>query len=361
MTLRTGVGEIELEVLHGQDPQNHRWGCPIRERWGLGAHERLSPGLQDKLAFTVTVAGTYAEASALADKWGVPISPSALHQLALRLGSRAEELTQRELQFPPVLREPDRPAAEMAVMMIDGWMVRQRGPGWGKKKTQENRTQWHEWKTGVFYRLDQSLRKKGRGVLIKKVVRGWQGDPVEFGRRFHWLAVSEGLGRARKSLIVGDGAPWIWNLAGQRWPQSEQLLDFFHATQHLWDLGRALHRDDEEATAKWVQTRRHQMRHNQEEQLLAEIARLKLPRGKNRPIVEREKNYFASHAHRMDYHRHHKLGHPIGSGSIESTCRQRQCRFKRPGQIWTPKGMQCLAALIEARENNHWDQLFLNN
>jgi hypothetical protein len=53
-------------------------------------------------------------------------------------------------------------------------------------------------------------------------------------------------------------------------------------------------------------------------------------------------------------------GWPIGSGTVESACRQRQCRFKRPGQFWTPKGMRHLSALTEARHNHHWDELWLS-
>ncbi len=54
MALRTVVGIVELDVLHGQDPTDARWGCPIREHWGLSAHQQLSLALEDKLAFTIT-------------------------------------------------------------------------------------------------------------------------------------------------------------------------------------------------------------------------------------------------------------------------------------------------------------------
>jgi hypothetical protein len=54
-------------------------------------------------------------------------------------------------------------------------------------------------------------------VLAEKIVIGWHGDPVEFGRRLHWEALRGGLGRARATLVGGDGAPWIWNVAQDRW------------------------------------------------------------------------------------------------------------------------------------------------
>jgi hypothetical protein len=246
--------------------------------------------------------------------------------------------------------------------MLDGWQVRQRGPGWGKKKTQQNRVEWHEWKTGVYYRHEQSAHTAGgRGVIDDKVVIGWQGEPVEFARRLHWEAQRAGLGRAQAKLVVGDGAPWIWNAAEDRWPGAQELLDFYHASQHLWDVGRALHRDQEVATAQWVQPRRHQLRHGRENQVLAELARLKVPHGEAGKVVVREQNYFASHAGKMNYRTIHRRGWPIGSGAVESACRQKQCRFKRPGQFWTSKGMRHLSSLTEARHNHHWNELWPTN
>lgn len=232
-------------------------------------------------------------------------------------------------------------------------------PRLGGKKTSEPRVEWHEWKTGVFYRHEQAgVTAGGRGVLAEKVVVGWQGDPVEFAARLHWEAQRGGLGRARATLVGGDGAPWIWNVAQDRWAGATQVLDFYHASQHLWELGRALHGDDEAATAQWVEPRRHQLRHGKEKRVLKEIAGLRAGADEAGAIIRREANYFASHVGRMNYQSLHRRGWPIGSGPVEATCRQKQCRFKRPGQFWTPKGMRHLGALTEARHNHHWDELW---
>jgi len=362
MQLRTVAGVVELKAAYGQDPADRHWGCPVRELWGLTTHQQLSLALEDKLAFTITATASYEEAAALAQKWGVAVTDSTLHSMTQRLGARAEAQAQEKRKTPPVEREPQRAPTKLAVLMLDGWQVRQRGPGWGKKKTQENRVAWHEWKTGVYYRQEQSAQAAGgRGLIDGKKVIGWQGEPLEFGQRLHWEAQQGGLGRARAKLVVGDGAPWIWNLAQDRWEGATELLDFYHATQHLWDLGRALHRNDEAATAQWVEPRRHQLRHGREKQLLAEIAGLKVPRGQAGKVVVREQNYMASHAGRMNYRTIHDRGWPIGSGAVESACRQRQCRFKRPGQFWTPDGMRHLSSLTEARHNQHWNELWPTN
>jgi len=360
MQLRSAVGVIELEVLHGQDPKDKHWGCPIRECWGLGCHQQLSLALEDRLAFTVTATSSFQEAAAVAQKWGACVSHAALHALTQRLGARAETNLQACLQTAPRERQPQRAPSALAVLMLDGWLVRQRGPGWAKKRTSQARVEWHEWKTGVYYRQEQAAKTAGgRGLLEQKVVIGWQGDPLEFGRRLHWEALRGGLGRAQAKLVVGDGAPWIWNVAQDRWAGASEVLDFYHASQHLWELGRALHRNEEEAAAQWVEPCLHRLRHGGQRRVLAEVAELQVPRGKAGQVVKREQNYLASQAQRMNYQAIHRRGWPIGSGPVESACRQRQCRFKRPGQFWTAKGMRHLGALSEARHNQHWDELWL--
>ena len=350
LQLRTEAGVVKLEVSYGQDAADRHWGCPIREHWGLTSHQQLSLALEDKLAFTITATASYEEAAALAQKWGVPVTDSLLHQLTRRLGSRAQAQKQEQLKTPPPETEPKRAPAKLGVLMLDGWQVRQRGPGWGKRKTRKNRVEWHEWKTGVYYPQEKSARTAGgRGVIEGKIVIGWQGDPVEFGRRLHWEALRGGLGRVQARLVVADGAAWIWNVAQDRWKGATQLLDFYHASEHLWCLGRALNGEDEAATAQWAQPLRPQLRQGGERKVLAMIAALKAPKGQAGKVVVREQNYFAAHAGRMNYRTIHRRGWPIGSGTVESTCRQRQCRFKRPGQFWTPKGMHHLGALTECQ------------
>jgi len=343
--LRTSVGVVELRVWHGYDPGAAHWGCPIRQHWGLTPHQQSSPLLEDKLAFTVTATGSYEQAAAVATRWGCPADDTTLHALAQRLGARAEAHTQQRLAQPPPTVAVPAPPSALAVMMLDGWQTRQRGPGWGKKKTRHPRVEWHELKTGVYYRHEQAGQTAGgRGVLTEKAVVSWQGEPLELGRRLHAEALRRGLASARQRVVVADGAPWIWNVVADRWRGATEVLDFYHMSQHLW-----------------VEPRLHQMRHGAEPSVLAEIAGWTAPRGERGKTIKREQHYFATHAKRMPYQALSRRGWPIGSGAVESACRQRQGRCKRPGQFWTARGLRHLCALEEARHNNHWDQLWLAN
>lgn len=357
MHLRTVAGVVELRVWHGEDG-NGRWGCPIRDLWRLQPHQQMSQALEEKLAFTATLAGSYEDASRLAERWDCPVDRSVIHQLVQRLGQKAERQTSQRLKEIPKEREPLRARPALAVLMSDGWMARFRGAGWGRKKTKKERVAWHEIKTGVFYLHEQLAQSdSGRGTLCEKVLVRWKGEPLEFGRRLGWEALRGGLGRAKETLAVADGGRWIWNVVQDRWPHARQLLDFYHASEHLNAL--ALAYCGEETSAKtWSQKRLHQLRHGQEKAVLAEIAGLKAPRGERGEIVRKARNYFAGQTERMNYKTIAARGWPIGSGPVESACRQSQGRFKRSGQFWTEAGFCHLNAIDEARRNGHWEQLW---
>jgi len=337
-----------------------QWGCALQRYWGLAAHQKITPGFCDKLCFTATATGSYEEAARVAGRWiHQSVSPATVHNLVQRFGALAEQQTRERLGTAPPEAQPQRSASELAVVMVDGWMVRQRGPGWGKRQTQQNRVEWHELKTGVFYLQEQSAHTvAGRGLLNDKVIVSWQGEPMELGRRLQWEGLRGGLGRARNSLFLGDGAPWVWHLQQDRWAGAIGLLDFYHASQHLWNVWRALRGEKDPQLPPWMDRRLHWLRHGQEKKVLREVAELKTDDEEVSKIIEREQAYFASQSQRMNYQEMADRGWPIGSGAVESACRQKQCRFKRPGQFWTPQGLRHLLALDEARRNHHWNQLW---
>lgn len=360
MQLRTVVGFVNLSVWQGQDGPDGPWGIPIRERWGLVPHQRMSPALEENLALTATLAGTYEGASQIAGQWGTPVDVSVIHQLVQRLGRKAEEQTQLRVAQIPQEKQPQRAPSELAILMADGWMARFRGPGWGKKKTKQERVEWHEIKTGVFFALEQCAQKEsGRGQISDKVMIRWKGEPLEFGRRLGWEALRGGLGRAKETLVLGDGGKWIWKMAEDRWPEARQLLDFFHGSEHVNLLAGAICPAETEAKL-WAEQRLHELRHGEEEIALQTIAALKAPRRAVEEEVRKEKNYFQNQSGRMNYKEIADRGWPIGSGAVESACRQSQCRFKRAGQFWTESGFRRLSALDEARRNGHWDQIWIS-
>jgi hypothetical protein len=342
---------------YGQISGGGAWVCPQRQCWGLGPHQKMTPALQDKLCFTATLTGSYENAAQVAGKWGSSVDDARLHALVQRVGAKAQKQVKQRINTVAAERAPQQKPSQLGVLLLDGWQVRHRGPGWGGKKTRQNRVEWHEMKMGVYYGIEQALIKEnGRGQLVDKVIVSTLGDAVELGQRLNWEALRAGMGRARNLEMVADGSPWIWNLKQDRWKNAVEVLDFYHASEHVWQAGRTL---KGEALAKeWVEPILHQLRHGQEKKALRTIAGQRVPGGERTALLRREQNYFAGQKNRMNYQFMARRGWPIGSGAVESACRQRQFRFKRPGQFWTATGLANLCALEEARHNHHWEQLW---
>ena len=235
LTLRTRVGEITIRVTSGYSKAMKRRVHPVRELWKLAPQQRISPELEDLLAFTATHSRSYQDASTVAKRWGSPVSDDTLHAVVQRAGAVAEAI-----ELPP----PQEVKSEVfsLVIMMDGWMVRRRGPDWGAEagKPAAERIEWKEVKSAVIYRLDRRVVKaSGRGRLVEKFVVASPPDtsPVDFGAAVQAEARRRGLAQAYKVYVVIDGAVWLWNLAKDRFSQADLLLDFYHASQSLAETG----------------------------------------------------------------------------------------------------------------------------
>jgi hypothetical protein len=370
LTLETCVGAVSVRVPYGQDPRDDRWGCPMRERWGLAPHQRMSPVLEDRFCFTATQTGSYEAAARVAQKWGASTTDSTIHQHVQEVGRHAECCAE---QFRQRLLEPETRVEAVAesglslpnefdlVIMMDGWMARDRGPAWGLKPAgnEAERVAWREMKTALVFRLDQRGRTQtGRHILIEKFVDTVCADPFTFGQRLYALALRHGLHQARRVYVVADGAVWIWNLVEERFGAVTGVLDFYHASEHLWALGRELFHD-ENAVRRWVEPLLHQLRHGEEDAVLQKLNQtLRRARRTASPYLaalERETHYFQNHRDHLHYAAREQEGAPIGSGAMESACRQFQTRFKGAGKFWSESGKRNLAALDIAQRNHEWE------
>jgi hypothetical protein len=178
--------------------------------------------------------------------------------------------------------------------------------------------------------------------------------------QLHAEALRRGLGQAASVLVIGDGAVWIWRLADDRWPQAKQRLDFYHAVQHLVAVGRVLWGEDKAQFKAWIKPLVRQLKNESAVKVIRQLdeALASLPSGPAAEAVAKEVAYFREHQHRMDYRAARRAGEPIGSGPVEATCRQGQCRFKRPGQFWSTAGDEALLCLETFWRNDRWDLLF---
>ncbi|MCX6930753.1 MAG: hypothetical protein NT154_47255 [Verrucomicrobia bacterium] len=251
--------------------------------------------------------------------------------------------------------------------MMDGWMARQRGVDWGasRRKKKADRVNWKEVKSAVIYRLEQSVKKaSGRGMLIEKYVVACPPDtePVDFGAAVQAEARRRGLARARKAYVVIDGAVWLWNLAQDRFSQAVHVLDFHHASEHLWAIAHQLHGEQSDQARAWVEPLLHQLRHGQEHKVVGSLEALLQEQGPLSPdaieALRTPVEYFQTHREHIHYHRVARQGAPIGSGSAESLCSQLQNRFKRTGQFWSPPGLENLLSVEVLLRNNDYNLLW---
>ena len=358
LVLQTVVGVVRLKAAYGYSTSQGIWITPAREAWGMSPHQRVSPELQARVVETSTACGSYQKAARIATLWGTPISDDLVHAQVQKVG-------QRLVENPATQDLPQLKKTEFSmVLMMDGWMVRERGEDWGKKRRRpkQTRVQWHEVKSAVIFRLeDQVATQGGRGWLIEKqiVVREPETDPVVFGQAVQAEAMRRGFAQAQKVYMVMDGALWLWCLREDRFKDTIALLDFHHASQHLWAL--AHHRfgdktDEQKAEARaWVEPLLHQMRHGKEKKVVRTLEDLLVTKEGRQKKVKTEVNYFKAHRDHLHYQAVDEQGGPIGSGAVESLCSQLQDRFKRTGQFWTRTGLRHLLAVEEALRNRDFD------
>lgn len=363
-TLMTAAGVVTVRAPYGYSTHAHRWLCPAREHWGLAPHQRLSPEFERRLTFTAAQTGSFEKAAVLAEQWGSRISDDAIHALVQRVGARAEGTPP-----PPPLKAPAEPDFSLVIMM-DGWMVRQRGPQWGAPPESLNpvRVGWHEVKSAVIYRLEhRAENQSGRGLLLEKkvVASAPQTQPLEFGAAVQAEALRCGLARAQEVLIVADGAVWIWGIIQDRFATATKTLDFYHCSQHLWELAHHLHPGDPQAARQWIEPLLQSLRHDPQHRVVETLEELlgpspESPSEKNPPdpALATKVAYFRTHRDHLNYAALADRGAPIGSGSMESQCSQFQDRLKRRGQFWSPAGLRHILALDVAVKNRAYTHLW---
>ena len=361
LQLMTISGVVKLRVRHGYSPALGQWVCPARQAWSLKAYQRLSPELESRLAYTASETTSYEAAAQMATRWGCPVSDGCIHQHLQSLGDAAEQV-----EFPGPVIPPQEPEFSL-VIMLDGWLARERGPDWGAgpRKKAPQRILWHEVKSAVIYRLERrGANDSGRGMLIEKFVVATppETSPVDFGAAVQTEARRRGLGRAQYVYLVMDGALWLWELAEDRFAQALKTLDFHHARDHLWVVANCLHGEDTPEAKAWVQPLLRSLRKGRENQVVRQLEELleqpleRTP--EHQELIQREMKFFVKHRDHLHYQAMEKAGAPRGSGAVESLGKQLQQRLRGCGQIWGRPGFTRLLRVVVLVKNQDEDLLW---
>ena len=175
-----------------------------------------------------------------------------------------------------------------------------------------------------------------------------------FGQRLALEAHRRGIEGAGAIAVLGDGAEWIWHLAAEHFPTAPQIVDWFHASERVWDLGRARFGDGTEQTAAWVAAQLARLLQGEAATLAAEWRAL-VCTGPTAAVRDAQVTYFTNQAPRMAYHRYRAAGWDIGSGMVESACKHLSgAREKGAGMRWSERGAHSVAAVRVLLFNDHW-------
>ena len=181
-----------------------------------------------------------------------------------------------------------------------------------------------------------------------------------FGNRIYLEAWDRGSSRAAMKIVLGDGAEWIWNLADQHFPGAIQIVDLFHARQHLWDLARKLHPHDEGKQKKWMEVHQDLLDNGKVKKLNVALNGIAEKHPEVAETFRKEAEYFRKNAMRMRYPKFRRLHLFVGSGVIEAGCKTViGKRLKQSGMFWTVNGANAIIALrccqLNGRFEDYWE------
>ena len=185
-----------------------------------------------------------------------------------------------------------------------------------------------------------------------------------FGYRLYTEAWRRGWEWATLKVVIGDGAVWIWNLADQHFPGAIQIVDLYHARQHLWEIAALLHPQDSAAKKLWMNPMKDLLDAGNIESLvtlLGEIAAAHADAPALAQEILNQAEYFTTNADRMRYPQFREKGLFVGSGVVEAGCKSVVgSRLKRSGMFWTVRGANAIIALrccrFNGRFEDYWEQ-----
>ena len=365
-TFECRYGSITVQRTRGYCPRCRQWRTPADAALGLEETAGYSPAVQDMAALLASKMPVEDASAVLEHLTGVKLPRATLDREAKRQGERAQRLrTQLDQQAATAKKQLELTLEPyQMILQLDAWNIRERD-GWGRsaalRRTGAEPERWHWVYTGTCFRLDHRGHSAGgRPIITERGFVATREGLDGLREQMHAEALRRGLGQAASALVIGDGAVWIWRLADDRWPQARQRLDFYHAVQHLVAVGRAIFGEDKGQFTAWLKPLVRQLKHDSSVKVIRQLdeALAALPDGAAAQSVGQEVAYFREHQDRMDYRAGRRAGEPIGSGPVEATCRQYQCRFKRPGQFWSRTGDESLLCLETFWRNGRWQLLF---
>jgi hypothetical protein len=316
---------------------------PLDEQLGLGSGS-LSPLLDREVVWLSGVVAFEEVSEVLARIGRYTIPPSTVWEQVQQHGERLRAYQDRQQRQVSLDRTPwdsqhYDPHLRKGVS-VDGGLVNLRDEGW------------KEFKVGVVSTVlapqDQSDTQSD-AVCEDQHYTAVLGTVEDFAPALWALAVEQRVPYAGHVAVTADGAGWIWTLAADLFPCSTQIVDWFHATEHLADAAKARYPSDADAALRWTAELKDYLIKDEVWRIIALFHKLGL---------DAYATYFETHRYRMLYAMFRAEGDPIGSGVIESGVKRYKHRLAGPGMRWSRTGAHRLLVIRSAVLNHAFDQLW---
>lgn len=290
----------------------------------------------------------------------IPISASTAWRLAQERGERFRQREEMERRAANALpseegrseRRRHRKGKRMGVAM-DGGMIPIRGEGW------------KEVKVGAVFEVarrqvvDEETRERVEvGCAVKQSYVAHLGGPEAFGEKLWAEASRRGWKGSWETEVLGDGAVWIWNLAADHFYDSYQVVDWYHAREHLAYAASLLKGEGTEEARQWRKQRETTLYQGHALRIAQELEGEAERRPQQAEELQREAGYFRNNARRMNYMEMREEGWVIGSGAVESGVKQIKERFAGPGMRWSRIGAERLLPVRTAVMSQRFDQIW---
>lgn len=362
--LLTAVGRVELTRPYYLCAHCRQGQFPIDVELDV-AETELSPGVRRMLAVVgndAPFAHGREQMKLLAD---LDVTTKAVERTAEAIGADIAAQQENEIgramqwELPIAIGPP----ISILYVQIDGTgvpMVKAETLG-RAGKLEGQRAHTREAKLGCVF-TQTAVDAEGRPVRDEHstTYTGAIETAERLGRRIYTEACQRGWNRAQKKVVMGDGAEWIWNLAELHFPGAIQIVDLYHARQHLWNLARTLYPHDDARQKRWLMAQQDKLDQGKIERLVASLRSLSMGPAELAEKVRSEADYFEKNAERMRYPEFRRQRLFVGSGVIEAGCKTViGQRLKQSGMFWSVRGANAIIALrccrLSGQFEDYWE------
>ena len=368
-TVLTVLGPVKLNRPYFTCKHCSKGQCPVDAELGVADLES-SPGVRRMEAVVGSEMPFAAGCEPMKVLGGLDVPAKAIERASEAIGEQialrdAQEIGRAKQLVLPIIMKQNIP--KMYVLM-DGVQV----PVVNKEtegrtgRTDGQRARTRECKLGCIF-TQTTVDTAGRPIRDPDSTTyvGAIETAEEFGFRLYTEAWNRGWEWATIKVVIGDGAVWIWNLADQHFPGAIQIVDLYHARQHLWKIAAWLHPNDVAAKNLWMAPMKDLLDKGEIELLVAHLRQIAAEHAADQPDLSeeilKEAEYFQTNIARMRYPDFRAKGLFVGSGVVEAGCKAViGSRLKRSGMFWTVRGANAIIALrccrLNGRFENYWEE-----